>query len=513
MRRARLYITALGVYEAQINGVDRGRPRHGARLDQLRPPAALPDVRRDARCCSRRPQCHWARCWATAGTAAGWASAAAGATSTATGWRCWPSSRSSTPTARPSASSPTRRWRAADGADPGERHLRRRDLRRPPRAAGLVARRLRRRRLGGRAPRWSGTWRRWSRRPARRCAAPRCVAPVAITTSPSGPHHRRLRPEPGRPAAADACRARPGRRSRCATPRCSRTASCARGRCAIAAATDRYTLRGERRGDVGAALHLPRLPLCRGRRLAGRAARRMRSRRSSATPTWSAPAGSSARTRWSTGCTRTSSGACAATSSTSPPTARSATSAWAGPATSRSSRPPACFLYDVGGLPAVVAGRPGRRADGRGRHRALRRAQRDGCRRSRRRPPGAMRPWSCPGCCTSATATPASWPTSSTSMRAWVDLVASAAGPSRLWERGLPVRRLARPRGAAGQARATRAPPPFVVATAYFARSAELLAQAAERARPRRGRSARTWRWPPRSATPSRASTSRRPAG
>ena len=51
------------------------------------------------------------------------------------------------------------------------------------------------------------------------------------------------------------------------------------------------------------------------------------------TPTWSAPAGSRHPTRWSTGCTRTSSGGCAATSSTCPPTARSATSASAGPAT------------------------------------------------------------------------------------------------------------------------------------------------------------------------------------
>jgi alpha-L-rhamnosidase len=55
---------------------------------------------------------------------------------------------------------------------------------------------------------------------------------------------------------------------------------------------------------------------------------------------WSALAGSSARTRCSTACTRTSSGACAATSSTSRPTARSATSGSAGPATSRSSRRP-----------------------------------------------------------------------------------------------------------------------------------------------------------------------------
>ena len=46
-RAARLYVTAHGVYEARAQRRARRRPRARARLDQLRPPAALPDLRRD----------------------------------------------------------------------------------------------------------------------------------------------------------------------------------------------------------------------------------------------------------------------------------------------------------------------------------------------------------------------------------------------------------------------------------------------------------------------------------
>ena len=74
-------------------------------------------------------------------------------------------------------------------------------------------------------------------------------------------------------------------RSRCATPRCWRTASSASARCATPQATDRYILARRRRRDLGAALHLPRLPLRRGRRLAGRARPRRRRGRRRATPT------------------------------------------------------------------------------------------------------------------------------------------------------------------------------------------------------------------------------------
>ena len=86
-------------------------------------------------------------------------------------------------------------------------------------------------------------------------------------------------------------------------------------------------------------VHLPRLPLRRGRRLARRA-RPGRRRRRSCCHTDMRAHGlvQLLRTDCSTGSTRTSCGACAATSSTCRPTARSATSGSAGPATSRCSR-------------------------------------------------------------------------------------------------------------------------------------------------------------------------------
>ena len=94
-----------------------------------------------------------------------------------------------------------------------------------------------------------------------------------------------------------------------------------------------------RPGDLGARVHVPRLPLRRGRRLADSGARpgRLHGGRD---PFRLRPHGNVLvlRSRCSTGSTRTSSGACAATSSTSRPTARSATSASAGPVTSRCSR-------------------------------------------------------------------------------------------------------------------------------------------------------------------------------
>ncbi len=64
------------------------------------------------------------------------------------------------------------------------------------------------------------------------------------------------------------------------------------------------------------------------------------------------------------------------------------------------------------------------------------------------------------------------------SMRAWVDLLVGVAGPSRLWEQGLQFGDWLDPKAPPdrpGDARTA----PYVVATAYFARSAQLVAQAA----------------------------------
>ena len=65
------------------------------------------------------------------------------------------------------------------------------------------------------------------------------------------------------------------------------------------------------------------------------------------------------------------------------------------------------------------------------------------------------------------------------SMRAWVDLVAEQAGPRRLWDRGFQFGDWldpSAPSERAGQARTD----PYLLATACFARSAELLARAAQ---------------------------------
>lgn len=64
------------------------------------------------------------------------------------------------------------------------------------------------------------------------------------------------------------------------------------------------------------------------------------------------------------------------------------------------------------------------------------------------------------------------------SMRAWVDVLEATAGPSRLWEKGIQFGDWLDPKAPPdkpGDARTA----PYVVATAYFARSAELLSRSA----------------------------------
>ena len=201
-----------------------------------------------------------------------------------------------------------------------------------------------------------------SRRPGRRCGASRRSRRSRSRTSPSGKTIVDfgqnlvgwLRITVDGPAGHDD-HAAPRRGAR-------RTASSAREPLRGAKATDRYTLRGG-----GPETWEPRFTF-HGFRYAeitgwpGELDAGRRAASSCCTPTWSAPAGSSARTRSSTACTRTSSGACEATSSTCRPTARSATSASAGPATSRCSRRRRAFLYDAAGFLQIVARRPRRRA-------------------------------------------------------------------------------------------------------------------------------------------------------
>ena len=204
---------------------------------------------------------------------------------------------------------------------------------------------------------------------------------------------------------------------------------------------------------VGAAVHLPRLPLRRGHRMARRP-RGRRGRGRHRRP--GLPHGPRAhrlvqllRPAGRTGCTRTSCGACAATSSIFPPTARSATSASAGPATSRCSPRPQSFLYDVSGMlsswlrdvaveqlpdgtvpwyvPVIPAHRCGRRS-------ARAAAWGDVATLT---PWDALRQLGRRGDPRRA---------STTAPRRWVELVERLAGPGPAVGQRLPARRLARPR-------------------------------------------------------------------
>ena len=290
----------------------------------------------------------------------------------------------------------------------------------------------------------------------------------------------RLRPEPRRLGAAAGPRRRAGHRGDRPARRGARGRRARRPAAAHAPRPPtRYLLAGRRRGGAGAdasrstASATPRSPACR-------TSTPRTSRPSSSAPTCAAPAGSSARTTCSTGSTRTSSGACAATSSTSRPTARSATSGSAGPATSRSSRRP----------PASCSTPPASSPPG-----------------SPTWPPSSSRTARCPFVVpdvhrTAPARAAAAWGDAATlvpwvlyertgdrdlldrqlpSMRAWVDQIVALAGDGPPVDRRIPVRRLARPGRAAGPARAGARPTPTLVATAYLARSAELVAQAARR--------------------------------
>ena len=188
--------------------------------------------------------------------------------------------RSSTPTAAAPSSTTDDDWRVdARTADPG-RPLQGRDGRLPPRTARLVGGR-RSTTPAGRRSSWGTLDAGHAGRADRPAGAPHRGAPGA------GDHHLavgedpgRLRPEPGRPDPVRAAR-RPGRHGdhrparRGARARRARHAAAARGR-----RDRRHRPRRPRAADVGAAVHLPRLPLRRGRRLAGRADRRTPSRRS-----------------------------------------------------------------------------------------------------------------------------------------------------------------------------------------------------------------------------------------
>ena len=351
-----------------------------------------------------------------------------------------------------------------------------------------------------------------SPRPARRCVASRRCGRRGPSRTPTGAAIARLRPEPRRPAAHPGARRGAAGRSRCATPRCSRTASSASGRCARAAATDRYTLRGGGAEDVGAALHLPRLPLRRGRRLAGRArpGRRRRRRlphRHASAPGWFDVLQPAAQ-----------------------PAARERRLGHARQLRRRADRLPAArraprldrrhpgvradggFLYDCAGFLASWL-RDLAAEQRRSRHRARRTCP--GCQlivpRAARRGVGGRRGHRARGCSTSASATSRCSRAQYDSMRAWVEQIAALAGDGHVWTGGVPVRRLARSRCSARRAR--RGPDRQGAGGDRLPR----LHRAARRPRRRRARP-RTTRAPydelaAGSARRSTTSSSRRPAG
>ena len=297
--RARLYVTAHGLYEVEINGAPRRRRRPVARLDRL-----------PRRACATTPTTSPALVRRGANAIGAWLG---------DGW-----------------------YRGSIGFDGGTRNLygtdqsliaqleialrrrharRRRDRRgrgarpRPDRrapasttarpttpaarAAWLVrtARGTSRRRLDARSPSARATPRPSSPRRARPCAAREEVAPVERASRRRAARRiARLRPEPRRPPADP--RRRRGRRHGHHPPRRGARGRRARTRPLRAAqSTDTYIAAGRRRRGVGAAVHLPRLPLRRDRRLAGRPRRRVATAtRRAGLPHRhaSAPAGSSA---------------------------------------------------------------------------------------------------------------------------------------------------------------------------------------------------------------------------
>ena len=194
-----------------------------------------------------------------------------------------------------------RRLEVVDRRDHGQRHLRRRDLRRAPAPAGwdspgfddsqLVAARGHRRAPSGRLVA--------SLTPPVRAVAGDQAGRADPAASPASTSSTSARTSPAGSACTSA--ARPGPRVQMRTAEelgADGMLDTVTNR--SAEATDTYTLAGRRRGDLRAALHLPRLPLRRGDRLSRDADARQPRGASSCTPTCSRPAASTPPTRCST---------------------------------------------------------------------------------------------------------------------------------------------------------------------------------------------------------------------
>ena len=270
---ARLYATAHGVYAPSSTARGR-RPRARARLDELPPPAALPDATTSPTCSRAGANAleallgdGWFRGRLGFGGRARALRRPAGAARPARGQHAGGE--------RVVGSPPTGQLDRAARAPIARRRPLRRRAHRPapdgraaagPASAVDVARaRTRRTLVAPDGPPVRGT----------EVLARRRASYLAV-----GRDDRRLRAEPRRPAAPAGARRR-GRREVVLprTPRCSRTASWASGRCAAPRPPTRTCCAGGRRGRVEPRVHVPRLPLRRGHRLPETGRRRREARR------------------------------------------------------------------------------------------------------------------------------------------------------------------------------------------------------------------------------------------
>ena len=153
--------------------------------------------------------------------------------------------------------------------------VRRRERRRAPRRAGLGDSRASTTPTGWPCVSWHRLPPRSSPRAARPCVVSRRGVPCPYTARRAA-RRSSTSARTSRAESGSACVAGAGTRSPCATPRCSRTASWPRGRCATRRRPTATSSRGGEEESYEPELHVPRVPLRRDRRLARRARPRHR---------------------------------------------------------------------------------------------------------------------------------------------------------------------------------------------------------------------------------------------
>ncbi len=346
---ARLHVTALGLVEVFVNGARVGDVELAPGLHAVPRAGAVRSPTTSPRCCGRAATSS-PSCWPTAGTA-GRSGCPGPQTSSARTRRV--RLQIETPARRRPAgrlAGTDRSWRTSPshvtGGRPDRRAARGPPARRPRGARPGV----RRQRLAGRAVRARGRRRRRSAgRPAR---APGRGDPPGLGDArvgddavvvDLGPEHQRLgaavRPRSGRHPHHAAPRRTPRRRRR-SDDRPTSTSTCrsspSRCRSGQVDEVDLGRARPATSSSRGSPPTASATPASRATPAARRRRRDGRGRAHRPAPHRLVRA---AATSGSTGCTRRSSGRCAATSARSRPTARSA-SAPAGPVTGRSSRRP-----------------------------------------------------------------------------------------------------------------------------------------------------------------------------